>query len=971
MTLEQSPPQRRLGLTVVVALALVGAGGLASVHFESTRATTPLPVRAVIRAQQAARTDAASQMSCLDLPVSSAVLDPRSCWLTGPTSALLVGSVPGNSSEGAIVIVQGQGRNLTALPSSGALQVTEVNGTSACVMGAQGQFRSVDLIGATVSSSWTSRCALATGTGPAPTPIVTAPRTSNSRPVSSSQAQSLSDLPPSVTPSYYEYYSYYSECTSSPTPSCPFYQQGESTAAPPQNGLLVLDFGSPCYVPGTSVYGVEMFFQPTCIRDTSLQPLVENWISGYESQNVNTTVNLTLAIGTSNSYNGVDSNYALTDAEMSASGQSWYQNLVGAISTAGLSSPLTIWGANDMEQSSDNDWSSGTPTVDWVEGYDTASPAAAACDLDQPGYLANYGDDVLGGSGSEDSWTVAQVYEVSWGLPAACAEPEIYYSDMATEWQELNAWTVDNLVPTIQFSGVMTEVESGTLGPDDAWSDLESDTGQSPPIPSVTTIAWTLQNLPQVSSVSPAQGPIAGGTTVLISGSYLAGAEAVDFGDVAAASYTVNSANSISATSPPGSAGYVDVTVQTAAGTSSPVGGDGFVYTTPGAYHPLVPTRIEDTRPGSGLAGSGQAPGPGDQLGVQVAGQGGVPSSGVAAIVVNLTVTDPTASGYVGVFPTGVARPLASTIDFLAGQTKANMAEVALGLGGQISVYNAAGTTQVVVDVEGWYDTSAPTSGAGLYNSLPPQRIVDTRPGTGTPYSGQMLGPGQALTVEVAGAGGVPSSGAEAVVLNVTAVDATAASVVSVFPAGIATPLASTVNFAAGEIVPNQDTVELGTDGDVTIFNYGPGSTDVILDVAGWYSNGTAGASSGSSFNVLIPTRVVDTRAGSGQPYAGDTLAPSGTLIVDLSGMAGIPSQNVTGVLLNATVTNTGSVGYLAVWPDGQPVPPTSELNWSGGQTTENGVMIGLGTDGALDFYNQSPGSTDLVVDVSGWFGEA
>jgi hypothetical protein len=911
-------------------------------------------------------------MSCLDLPVSSAVLDPRSCWLTGPTSALLVGSVPGNSSEGAIVIVRGQGQKLTALPSSGPLQVTEVNGTSACVTGAQGWFRSVDLIAATVSSSWASHCALSTGTGTAPTPSVTAPTPTSSAPVSSSEVEAdTSALPPSVTPSYYEYYSFYSECTGSPTASCPLYQQGESTAAPSQNGLLVLDFGSPCYVPGTSVYGVEMFFQPTCIPDTSLQPLVENWISGYESQNANTTVNLTLAIGTSNSYNGVDSNYALTDAEMSASGQSWYQNLVGAISTAGLSSPLTIWGANDMEQSSDNDWSSGTPTVDWVEGYGSASPVDSPCPLGQSGYLADYGDDILGGSGSGDGWTVQQVYQVSWGIPVACAEPEVYYSDMATEWQELSQWAVGNGDPAIQFSGLMTEVESGTLGPNDAWSDLESDTGQSPPISSVTTIAWTLQNLPQVGSVSPAQGPLAGGTQVVISGSYLAGAEAVDFGGTAATSYTVDSANSISATSPPGSAGYVDVTVQTAAGTSSPVGGDGFIYTAPGAYHPLALTRIEDTRPGSGLAGSGQAPGPGDLLAVQVTGQGGVPNSGVAAVVVNLTVTDPTSTGYVSVFPTGVARPLVSTIDFLAGQTKANMAEVAVGLGGQISVYNAAGTTQIVVDVEGWYDASAPTSGAGLYNPLPPQRIVDTRPGTGTPYSGQMLGPGQALTVQVAGAGGVPSSGAEAVVLNVTAADATAPSVVSVFPTGITTPLASTLNFVAGEIVPNQDTVELGTGGDITIFNYGPGSTDVILDVAGWYTNGAAGASSGSTFNVLIPTRVVDTRAGSGQSYAGDTLAPAGTLIVDLSGEAGIPSQNATAVVVNATVTNTASSGYLAMWPDGQQLPPTSELNWSGGLTTENAVIMGLGADGALDFHNQSPGSTDLVVDLSGWFGEA
>lgn len=911
-------------------------------------------------------------MACFDLPVSSAVLDPHSCWRTGPTSALLVGSVPGDSKEGAIVIVQGEGQNLTQLPSPGGLQVTEVNGTSACVMDAKGQFRSIDLISATVTSNWAADCALATNAGAAPTPSVTAPASTSSGSAGNFQGTTnAAGLPPAVTPSYYEYYSFYSQCTTSPDPNCPLYQQGASTHSPSQNGLLVLDFGSPCYVPGTSIYGVEMFFQPTCIPDTSLQPLVENWISGYESQNATSTVNLTLAIGTSNSYNGVDSNYALTNAEMTASGQSWYQNLVAAIPTSGLNAPLTIWGASDMEQAGDNQWSTGAPTVAWVQGFSSASPASSGCPLNQSGYLADYGDDILGGSGSADGWTVQQVYLVSWGLPAACAEPEIYYSDMAAEWQALSQWAIGNGDTAIQFSGVMTEVEAGTLSPNDAWSALQSDTQQNPAIPTVTTISWTLQNLPQVSSVSPAQGPKAGGTEVVISGTNLSEALAVDFGSTPSTSYTVNSANSISATSPARSAGYVDITVQTGVGTSSPAGGDGFVYTTPGAYHPLAFTRIEDTRPGSSLPGSGQAPGPGQVLSVQVTGRGEVPASGVAAVVVNVTVTDPTSPGYVSVYPTGVAPPLVSTIDFQANQTKANLAEVALGQNGQISIYNLTGSTQIIVDVEGWYDTSASTGGAGLFNPLPPLRIADTRTGTGTPYSGQTLGLGQAITIQVAGAGGVPSSGAEAVVLNVTAVDATAPSVISVFPTGTGTSNASTVNFVPGEAVPNQATVELGTGGAVTVLNIGPGSADVILDVAGWYTDGSAGATSGSTFNLLIPTRVMDTRANSGQPYAGDTLSAFGTLPVQLSGEAGIPSQNATGVVANATVTDTGSDGYLAVWPDGQQVPPTSELNWGPGQTTENAVVMGLSAAGALDFHNQSIGSTDLIFDLSGWFGTA
>jgi len=904
-------------------------------------------------------------MSCSDLPVSSALLDPQSCWLTGAVSALLVGSVPGHADEGAIVIVQGQGQNLVQLLGSGALQVTEVNGQSACVMDAQQEYRAVDLVAGTVSSSWSSDCSLSTGNGAGATPAVTAPSSSISSSGSPQQSEfsnSASPLAPSVTPSYYEYYSYYSACDASPTGSCPLYQQGASTHTPSQNGLVVLDFGSPCYVPSDpTVFGVEMFFQRTCIPAASLRPLVENWISGYESQNPTSTVNLTVAIGTSNSYNGVDSNYALTNQEMTASGQSWYQNLVGAIPTAGLAAPLTIWGADDMEQSSDNNWYPGAPTVAWVQGFNSASPANGTCPLNQGGYLADYGDDILGGSGSADGWTVQQVYDVAWGFPAACAEPEIYYAALATEWQALSQWAVQNGHSAISFSGVMTEVESGTLSPNAAWSDLEVDTGQSPAIPTVTTISWTLQNLPVVSSVSPEQGSIAGGTQVAISGSNLGGAVAVDFGGTAAPSVTVNSDGSLAATAPANSAGFVDVTVQTIVGTSTPSGADGFIYTAAGTYHPLPPSRIADTRAGSNLPDSGQAPGPGQVLDVQVAGQGGVPSTGVAAVVVNITVTGATAGGFVSAYPTGLAVPTTSTIDFSAGQTQPNLAEVALGRGGQISIYNLMGSTQVIVDVEGWYDSAAPASGAGLFNALPPQRIADTRPGTNTPYSGETLGPGQSLVVQVSGLGGVPSSGAEAVVLNVTAADATTPGFLTIYPDGAAMPGTSNLNWIPGGAVPNQDVAELGVGGKIDITN-GPGSVDVIVDVAGWYSDGASGSTTGLVYHPDATIRALDTRSGSG-------ISGEQTLSVDMAGLPGVPSTGVSAVVMNVTITGAAAGGFLQVWPDGGTQATTSELNWVAGQTTENLVVMGLGNVGTINFANDSGGTLQLVLDVSGWFG--
>ncbi len=87
--------------------------------------------------------------------------------------------------------------------------------------------------------------------------------------------------------------------------------------------------------------------------------------------------------------------------------------------------------------------------------------------------------------------------------------------------------------------------------------------------------------VPTVTSVTPSSGSTAGGTSATIAGTNLTGATAVKFGSTNAASYNVDSAIQITATSPAGSAGAVDVTVTTAGGTSATSGADQFTYTVP------------------------------------------------------------------------------------------------------------------------------------------------------------------------------------------------------------------------------------------------------------------------------------------------------------------------------------------------------------------------------------------------------
>ena len=954
--LTRRPLLARLpALVLVLAAAPLGAGAVL--------AAAPPP------AVPAATSPAPVAVPCLDLPISSAVIAPASCWQTGPTSSIVAGSRPGSPSTGEAAVIDGQALSVSEAPGSGPLQVARTGTGTACLRQADGRLRSLSLATGRLGGA---------GSGCQPTSAVSTPGVT-SNPLTAAPQQVSGGLPPAVTPSYYEYYGYMTAggtstaapyCEGGKLADCALYQQGAATYTPSPQNILVLDFGAPCYIPGTSTYGAQLFGTMSCIPDSQLLTLVHDWVSGYESDHGPGTPGLTLAIGTSNSLTGADPpTYQLTNSQMQASGQAWYQQLVSQVSTSGLAAPITAWGASDMEQSISGNWYGGGATVAWVQGYSSASPAQYSCSLAQPGFLADYGDDVLGGSGSADGWTVSQVYQVAWGIPVACALPEIYYTGMAPEWEALSQWGVQNATTgAIQFTGVMTEVYSGSYTPSQGWQQLESATSQSPPIAGLTEIGTSLQGQPpQVTSVQPSSGSVAGGAEVTITGANLLGATQVYFGQNPASSFQIVSATSIIATSPPGSPGFVDLQVETSLGTSSAGGSDGFVYTAAGAYHPLTPARIADTRAGSGLPYSGEALGPGGILDVQVAGTGGVPASGAAGVLINLTVTNTTAESYVTAYPAGVAIPATSSIDFQAQDTKANLVEVALGRSGQISIYNQGGTTQLVVDVEGWYDASQPSSGAGLYNPLTPSRIADTRPGSGEPYQGSTLGAGQSLTIQVAGRGGVPISGAEAVVMNVTATDATQASYLTVYPAGESQPLASNLNFFTGETLANQVVAPLGASGAVTIYN-GVGQVNVVVDVVGWFADGSSGASSGSALFPMSPQRAVDTRPGSGYAYSGDELQPGQTLTVQLSGLAGLPVQGMTGAILNVTVTDAGAPGYLTVWPASSSPPLSSELNWAAGQTTENLALVAVSSQGTLNFYNGSAAPVQLVVDADGWF---
>jgi hypothetical protein len=377
------------------------------------------------------------------------------------------------------------------------------------------------------------------------------------------------------------------------------------------------------------------------------------------------------------------------------------------------------------------------------------------------------------------------------------------------------------------------------------------------------------------------------------------------------------------------------------------------------AYHALTPARILDTRTGLGGV-SGPIAG-GTAANVLVAGQGGVPASGVSAVVLNVTVTQPTAVGFLTLFPNGTALPLASSLNFTPGQNVPNLVVVKLGADGRVGTYNSAGSTHVLFDVAGWYSESDPGS-ASRYRAQVPARILDTRDGTG---GGARLGPNQSLELQVAGAGGVPASGVDAAVLNIVATATTATSFVTAYPTGSPQPGVSNLNFDAGDTVANRAIVKLGTGGKVTIYNLA-GGADIVVDVGGWYVT-SAGAATGGNFIAQAPARILDTRDGTGGVSG---IRPAATAVeVQVAGRGGVPASGVGAVVLNVTATQPAGLGFLTLFPSGNPLPLASDLNFEAGETRPNLAVVQLSPSGKVTLYVST--ATHVIFDVEGWFNVA
>ncbi len=367
------------------------------------------------------------------------------------------------------------------------------------------------------------------------------------------------------------------------------------------------------------------------------------------------------------------------------------------------------------------------------------------------------------------------------------------------------------------------------------------------------------------------------------------------------------------------------------------------------AYVPVSPYRILDTRLGQGFPQRVTA---GQSFTLTLTD---VPA-GASAVVLNLTIDGSGDGGFVTVYPTGVARPLASSINVDAvGQTIANVVTVPIGAGGTVDIFSQI-TTDLVADVQGYY-MPASTAQAGLFRPMNPTRLLDTREQNAIHVG--VLAPGQQIDLDVAGLAALPAD-ATAAALKITVTESLASGFWTVFPTGTTRPTVSNLNVVGvGGTIANQVLARL-SNGRTTVFAQNGGH--LVIDLVGWFTGTSTPSSEVGLFIPVAPSRLLDSR----EPPLGALPGHNRTAEVAVANRFGVPASGVGAVVVNATVTLTAAQGFFSLWPARTYRPTASSLNATrAGQTIANHVITPVSAAG-FSFYTQN--GAHLIVDIAGWY---
>ncbi len=341
---------------------------------------------------------------------------------------------------------------------------------------------------------------------------------------------------------------------------------------------------------------------------------------------------------------------------------------------------------------------------------------------------------------------------------------------------------------------------------------------------------------------------------------------------------------------------------------------------------PVGPVRVIDTRedpPGHRPANSTMIVDVSDHV-----------PAGTTAVAAYVSATNTGANGFLTAYDCDAGRPLASSANYLGGQTRGAVAITPISATGTFCLYTLA-DADLLVDLQAAFVPSAAANpDAVRFTPLDtPQRLVDTRE----------TGRRRILELDV-------PAGADVVAVSLTAVLSDEPGFLTAYPCTAEVPLIATVNHLTGEIISGAAFVPVSDSGTICIYSLA--DVDVTVDLTGTFDGG-----GDLVFEPVPPTRTIDTRDGTGgwNPLHGQYQT------IDAR-VAPPEAAAVSGTL---TLVTPYRAGFLSAWGCGDR-EDTANVTGLAGDVLANSVTTGISGEGRMCVLARAAGST--VFDTSGWW---
>ena len=358
---------------------------------------------------------------------------------------------------------------------------------------------------------------------------------------------------------------------------------------------------------------------------------------------------------------------------------------------------------------------------------------------------------------------------------------------------------------------------------------------------------------------------------------------------------------------------------------------------------PIAPARLLDTRKGTGACRLA----PKGTLDVKVTGVGGVPSTGVGAVALNIVGLVPTGPTFLSVYPAGTVWNGSSSLNVPAKVAADTMVIVPVGSNGMVTIRNNNYPIDVIADVVGYFTTA---STGTTYSTVDQQNVLDT-------HQTSIMAAGERRVLPIAGHYGVPV-GATGVLVNVTSSGSIKGGYVTVAPSIGPVVTSSTLNYAKTDTAANRAITLLSSDGSIEVL--ASTQSHLRVDVLGWFGSGGQGL----RYNPVLPTKILDTRNGTGGVA---TLVGGVTADVSVTGRGGIPTD-AHSLVGSLTLVKPTARTNVSMWAAGDAQPAGPDVSVPAGTVREFLATPELSGDDGQAALEVDTGSSNAVLYVLGYF---